>query len=136
MRTPLFAVMALPLLALLAPPTVAGPPEGLSGRMALNDPVADGLRKYRRETDEEKRLQLLEELGPHHDVRVTVAMGAWLEQERDGSRTFVIVGCMLYRHALRGTRMVSPGVLESGAAAQWWQAHKADLRRRTKRLPR
>ena len=73
-------------LLLLSGQALAGPPGGVSGRMTF-DEVADGLRKYRKETDEETRLQWLEELGRHQDVRVIVAMGEWLAVWR-GEATF------------------------------------------------
>jgi hypothetical protein len=54
-----FAIIALlvfVVLALVLPgQAVAGPPEGMSGKMVF-DEVADGLRKYRKEEDEEKRM--------------------------------------------------------------------------------
>src|SRR5262249_60227214 len=66
---------AMPLLALPAavPPAAAGPPESVSGRMAF-DEVADGLRKYRKETDPEKRLAWLQTLGATGDPRVALAL--------------------------------------------------------------
>ena len=57
---PLFAVLAL----LTPNRAVAGPPEGVSGKMVL-DEVADGLRQYRKEKDQGKRVKLLERLA--HD---------------------------------------------------------------------
>ena len=72
-RTPRLAALAL--LALLAPwPAAAGPPERVSGRMVF-DEVAEGLRKYGKETDREKRIRWLRKLAPTGDVRVAVALG-------------------------------------------------------------
>jgi hypothetical protein len=55
----LFALpLTLALLAGLAPGNaLAGPPEGVSGKMEFVDEVAAGLRAYGRETDELKRLR-------------------------------------------------------------------------------
>jgi hypothetical protein len=65
----------LPLLALLVLPAqvVAGLPEGASRKTVL-DEVEDGLRKYRKEKDEEKRYRLLEKLAPTKDARVAIAI--------------------------------------------------------------
>src|SRR4051794_8005929 len=69
------AAVLLAALALLTPGTApAGPPEGASGKMAF-DSVAAGLRKYRKETDEAKRIRWLERLAPSKDPRVAVVLG-------------------------------------------------------------
>jgi hypothetical protein len=75
-RTPRLALLALPLLALLAflaAPAAAGPPEGVSGRMAF-DRVADGLRRYRQEDDDAKRIAWLRRLAPTRDPRVAAVL--------------------------------------------------------------
>ncbi|HEX5269790.1 MAG TPA: hypothetical protein VFW33_04845 [Gemmataceae bacterium] len=73
-RTTFAALPLLAALALLSPGrAVAGPPEGASGRMVL-DEVADGLRKYRREEDDAKRIAWLRRLAPTRDARVAAAL--------------------------------------------------------------
>jgi len=57
---------------------VAGPPEKSSAKMVL-DEVADGLRKYRKEQDTEKRIRWLKKLAPTKDPRVAVALGDALD---------------------------------------------------------
>ncbi len=70
---------ALPLLATLAMlspgKALAGPPQGVSGKMVL-DEVSEGLRKYRRETDGKKRIKWLTKLAPSRDPRVKAALEA------------------------------------------------------------
>ena len=70
----------LALLGLLVPgrPALAGPPEGVSGRIVL-DEVWDGLRQYRAEKDPERRIRLLEKLAPSRDPRVAVVLGEAME---------------------------------------------------------
>jgi hypothetical protein len=55
----------------------AGPPEGASGRMVL-DEVADGLRRSSRATDDGKRIAYLERIAPTHDPRVAIFLGEML----------------------------------------------------------
>src|SRR5262249_35497269 len=80
--TPRRAPLAWPVLTLLAvlvpvPPAAAGPPEAMSGQMVF-DQVADGLRKYRRETASGRRIRWLRKLAPTRDARVASALGdAW-----------------------------------------------------------
>ena len=70
----MFAVVPLLVLALSLPgKAIAGPPEGVSGKMVL-DEVADGLRKYRKEKDAVKRLRLLERLATTRDPRVAIVL--------------------------------------------------------------
>jgi hypothetical protein len=66
-------LVALALLALLAPPATAGPPEGVSGRM-VPDEVADGLMRHRLETDQAKRRRWLKRLALTTDPRVAIAL--------------------------------------------------------------
>ena len=55
--------LAVMLLTLSLPGNVvAGPPEKMSSKMTF-DTVADGLRKYQKEKDEEKRSEWLEKVG-------------------------------------------------------------------------
>jgi hypothetical protein len=77
-----FAAGSLIVLALiLLGKALAGPPDGVAGKMVL-DEVADGLRKYRKETDQPKRLKWLAQLAATHDMRVQVAL---VDAHRDPS---------------------------------------------------
>jgi hypothetical protein len=124
----------LPLLAALAlPPEVAaaGPPEGPAGQMAF-DGVADGLRKYRKETDHDRRVRWLRKLAPTRDVRVAVALDdAW--GDSDG-------GVGTVAQALLAEYYCDPRPPTSastwGPVTNWWKKNGADLRRRAAQLPR
>ena len=69
-------VAALAVLLLLGPCSTApaGPPEGVPGRMVL-DEVADGLRRYRAARTPEAKVAWLKRLAPSRDPRVAVALG-------------------------------------------------------------
>ena len=56
-------LLSAPLLLACAAPCMAGPPERASGEMVF-DEVADGLRRYRSEKDETKRVEWLRQLAP------------------------------------------------------------------------
>jgi hypothetical protein len=119
------AAVALPLLAALAvgTPSGAGPPERPSGRMSF-DAVADGLRRYARETDDSRRIAWLEKLAPTRDPRVALLIWDYPPDNITPSQ-FIGLRRLLLRY------YVSPGErLDS-----WWRANEADLRRRAKQLP-
>ena len=64
------------LLALTLPGNaVAGPPEKIHEKLVF-DEVADGLRKYRKETDPEKRMERLEKLARSRDPRVAIVLAS------------------------------------------------------------
>jgi hypothetical protein len=68
------AVMLLAVLALLSPKeVVATPPQKVSGAMTF-DTVADGLRKYHKETNVQRRVDWLTKLADTRDIRVQVAL--------------------------------------------------------------
>ena len=77
-------LLVLAVLALVMPgKAVAGPPEGVSGKMVLaGDEVADGLRKYRKEANLDKKVALLLDLRKTKDLRVAVALGETLDDTR------------------------------------------------------
>jgi hypothetical protein len=125
---------ALALLASLVPlPTVAGPPEGVSGRMAF-DEVADGLRRYRKETDPDERVEWLSRLTPSSDPRVLIALGEALnDPDRDVACSAVVLLDARDSH----DQKVWPYTPERRkAVTAWWKGNEADLRRRAKELPR
>jgi hypothetical protein len=123
---------ALALLALLAPPAVAGPPEGVSGRMVLDEVVA-GLMRYRCETDQAKRWDLLANLARTRDPRVAVVLGELLDHGNDCEQ--VEAACLIILHYQRR----EPPACLTGIVPPiraWWKKNEADLRRRAKELPR
>ena len=131
-RTPLCAALALAPLALLAPvpPATAGPPEGPSGRMVL-DEVADGLRRYRLEADPARRRAWLRRLAPAGDARVALALG---EALADADPEY-LAAWLLCEHYVPDATPAFPSLAQV-PAAEWWEQNEADLRRRAKELPR
>ena len=126
-RTLRLAVLAMPLLALLAavPPVAAGPPGEPSGKMAF-DEVCDWLRQYRREQDQARRVQWMRKLGATRDPRVAVAlMDASLDK---ANPTKVRLEAIMALKAHFPDRNCS--------VERWWEANEADLRRRASELPR
>jgi hypothetical protein len=119
----------LVLLTLVLPGwAVAGPPEWPSGKMAF-DTVADGLRKYRKEKDEERRVWWLHRLAPTHDPRVAVTLGEAMDRDHRlaPDEQWHAKGLLLKYYA---------GPDWSGRVGAWWEQNEADLRRRAKQLPR
>jgi hypothetical protein len=128
----------LPLLAMLAlimpGEAVAGPPEGVSGKMVLApDPVGDGLRQYRQARDQATRLTWLRKLAPTQDPRVALAL--WEEGPHERKIVTVwecrMIG-LLNQHFVRGARVDG----KEQSVWEWWDANEADLRRRAKQHPR
>jgi hypothetical protein len=123
-------------LSLLVPPgrVLAGPPEGISGRMVV-DEVSEGLRNYRRESDAGRRVRWLAKLAPTRDPRVGVAMGEYLSSDRNPFPWQISVGWLLTEHFMPPAP-ASDNVLEQTKAARgWWRDNEADLRRRARQLP-
>jgi hypothetical protein len=107
---------------------VAGPPGGVSSRTVL-DEVADGLRKYRKATYIEARVEWLEKLAPTHDPRVAVALMA--ADDEDGAIKSAAVR-LLGEHFVRGTRFEHESYYDVGG---WWRASGTELSRRAAQLP-
>jgi hypothetical protein len=122
-------LVPLVLAALVAPIALAGPPEGTVGQMAL-DEVAEGLRKYRKETDPMRRLRLLERLAPTGDPRVAVALGEALSEPDPEFRAAALV-CRQYRPDFKPAL---PAMVHL-EAFEWWEKNEADLRRRAQQAP-
>jgi hypothetical protein len=121
------APVALSLLVVLWPAEVvrAGPPEVSSGRMVL-DEVADGLRRYRRETDPGRRRQLLSQLAPSRDPRVAVALGEVLASTAFPFPEVTLLAEFYLPESNRGS---------TDSVWDWWRANEDDLRRRARQLP-
>jgi hypothetical protein len=120
-------------LALLPPgKTLAGPPEGASGKMVL-DEVADGLRKYRRALTPTAKVMWLKRLAPSRDPRFVIALyNAHIDDAEHGdvqSAAFWILADQF----LKGTRFQKGDIFYSG---DWWKENETDLRRRAAQLPR
>jgi hypothetical protein len=123
-------------LLLLPGQVLAGPPEGVSGRMAF-DEVADGLRYYRKEQDPKKCINWLWRLAPTRDPRVAVAL--WdAACSGDDEQRQAAAGHLLCKYFLRGTQFhrVEDSGVQVFEGQKWWDANGADLRRRARELPR
>jgi hypothetical protein len=124
-------LMLVATLALILPgKTVAGPPEGVSGEMVL-DKVADGLLRYRLQTDPQKRRRWLKQLAPTKDPRVAVVLGEALAYADPD----YLAAYLLCQYYLSRDNPPSPKWAAYLSAAEWWDANEADLRRRAKQLP-
>jgi hypothetical protein len=135
------AVLLLAVLALALPgKAVAGPPEGISGRMVF-DEVGDWLKKYQKENDEGKRVKWLRRLAPTRDPRVAVVLseayfGRRPTNGRTDSRYYIVLEVLLFEF-VRGTKYQSRS-REGNVVydlSSWWHENEADLRRRAKQLP-
>jgi hypothetical protein len=123
----------LPSLVLLAPtsPVLAGPPEGPSGQMVL-DEVTEALLKLRREPDPEKQRAMIRRLGPVRDARVTVAL---MELALDDNSPLRPLGAsMLAHHHIPRPYNQLPTKVWT-IARLWWDENESEVRRRAKQLP-
>jgi hypothetical protein len=122
---------------------VAGLLEGVSGKMVLAlDPVAAGLRQYRRETDPPKRIKLLKKLAPTGDPRVAVVLGEtlfdkqpWISHEAAHllADHYCAMGPQWSREWAWDHRF--DGSLTE-QVTDWWKYKGDDLRDRAKQLSR
>jgi hypothetical protein len=129
-------------LFLMPAKAVAGPPDGESGEMVV-DEVWEGLRQYRKEKDEGKRIELLKKLAPTRDPRMAVSMAdemglEWVKPGRE--LDFSAEGYASCR--LLEKYFLHPQADEPTAAVMaylnvnaWWRKNRDDLRRRAKQLP-
>jgi hypothetical protein len=126
-------MLVLALLLALVPgrPVLAGPPEGVSGRMVL-DKVVEGLMRYRHETDLDKRWDRLGELARTRDPRVAVVLGDLLDHGTDADQQQAAVIFIVRYHGQKGLACLT-GIVPPVHA--WWKKNEADLRRRAKQLP-
>jgi hypothetical protein len=134
----MFVAVVLPLavLAVDSLRAVAGPPQEVSGKMAL-DEVEDGLRRYRKETDERKRIKWLRKLAPSRDPRVAVALG-----EAMYDRSEVVMAAAATAFFQEFTQFRGTGVMPFNPAGRkewalmWWKKNEPELRCRAAQLPR
>ena len=141
-KVPLPLLLALAYLALLPLPVPAEPPEGVSGKMVL-DEVSEGLRKYRQEADEARRSEWLRRLAPSRDPRVALELWevfAWVRGRRTAAIRTVARDCLAEHYATKDGRPLSdvaPSEADRGAGVcSWWSKNGPDLRRRARELPR
>jgi hypothetical protein len=106
----------------------AGPPEAVSGRMVF-DEVADGLRKFHKETNTEKRIRWLEKLAPTRDPRVALLIWEYPIEDLSPSM-YIGLRRLLLRHYVTGNPVAGGEALN-----RWWEANEVDLRRHAKQLP-
>jgi hypothetical protein len=117
-------LLAAPLL-FAGPPAFAGPPERPATRMTF-DEVADGLRRYRRERDPERKRSLLWKLAPVRDPRVAVALGETLGESEFSYQELYFLARYHLPEVMRGS---------TDSVWDWWNQNQADLHRRARELP-
>ena len=117
--------MTLLIVVAVGMPGHAGPPEGPSGRM-VRDEVAEGLLRYRKTNDSEKRRALLRQLAPTGDPRVAVALGEALASTALPYPEITLLAEFYLPLEKRGS---------TDAVWDWWRDNEADLRRRAEQLP-
>ena len=140
----MFAIpLTLALLAGLASGNAfAGPPDGVSGKMEF-DRVAEGLRKYHKETDPEKRLAWLQTLGATGDPRVALAL-VDAANNQNGDDLDCEAADILWWHYASPDAASRRGIVNLQALKAprgssfraWWKKNEADVRRRAALLPR
>jgi hypothetical protein len=94
--------------------------------------VADGLRKYRKETDPKKRLQWLEKLAPTRDPRVALTLANALTDHLEWFRRDASLLLLQYYD---GRRLIAVHEDNINSAQCWLEKNAADLRRRARELP-
>ena len=144
-----FATACLPLFVALALPSPgradAWPPEGLSEKIMMMtfDPVTQGLWKYHKERDPEKRLAWLQTLGATGDPRVALALVDAANNENGDDLDCEAADLLWWYYAspdaashrgLANHDLVSPPA--GKGFRPWWKANEADIRRRAAQLPR
>jgi hypothetical protein len=148
MQRTIFATACLPFFAALALPSPgradAGPPVGVSEKMMMTfDGVAEGLRKYRKEKDPERRLAWLQALGATGDPRVALALVDAANNQNGDDLDCEAADLLWWYYASpdaashRGP--VNPDVVNPPPGKgfrPWWKANEADVRRRAARLAR
>jgi hypothetical protein len=139
-----FAGVMLLALGLLSGTAVAGPPEGVSGKMVFGSEVADALCKFRAERNVHARVKWLRNVAAYRDPRVGVALGEVLDiYQAIRDRTSMSIFCdeegnaaELLQHYYMPPRDRTASAIHIDRAKEWWDDHKADLRRRAAQLPR
>jgi hypothetical protein len=127
-------IAALSLVLLWPVRTLTGPPDRASGKMVM-DEVSEGLRRYRRETDESKRVEWLRKLARTRDPRVGAAMGEYLSSEGSPFPHQLSVVWLLTSHFMPSPVVYDDLVAQMQAARVWWRDNEAHLRRQALRLP-
>ena len=118
-------LLTLALVALPGTAARAGPPDEPSGKMVRDD-VAEGLLRYRKATDSERRRALLRQLAPTGDPRVAVALGEALASDGFPYPEVALLAEFFLPPAKRGS---------TDSVWDWWRDNEDDLRRRAERLP-
>ena len=128
-------LLLVSLLALVLPSqAVAGPPEGVSGKMVL-DEVEDGLRKYRKAQTPAAKVTVLRQLYSSSDPRLAILLYSIVVDKSEDNDVHYWAFHILARNFLIGkTPFFDPehGVFQRDS---WWKENEADLRRRAKQLP-
>jgi hypothetical protein len=124
------SVLALFALVVSGRPVLAGPPEGPSGQMVL-DEVTEALLKFRLEPDLKTRGAMIRRLGPVRDPRVTLALMEVAVDE--DSPLHPLAGAMLVEYHIPEKDYVTAKCWT--IARPWCEKNEAEVRRRAKQLP-
>ncbi len=109
----------------------ARPPEGITGRMAL-DRVGAGLDCYARAKDSNRRLWWLKRLAPTRDPRVAIALAELMRVGADTDR--IAAARLLYSYYKDPTELGAADLLEH-YMEEWWGRRGPELRRRANEYP-
>ena len=128
--------LALALLAVSWPvQAVAGPPEGVSAKMVL-DELTDKLTRLRVVKDPKRKLMLVKELGPVRDARVTVALMEIVLKAQRQDPWLIDASSLLYQYHIPDSDKISLTAIDWTLCRQWWEKHEADVRHRAAQLPK
>jgi hypothetical protein len=101
------------------------------------DPLALELRRFRKMTDEDERVDAIRRFGPVRDPRVTVALMEVVQEEvahnRHGGLLMLASSTVVYHH------MPKEEILPEKywtCARRWWENNEVEVRRRAAALPR
>jgi hypothetical protein len=123
-----FAIVWL-LIFVSAIPTL--PPEAISGETVL-DKVTEGLARFRRESDLEKRRAQLMQLAPIQDARVTVALVEAMLKADDLNWRMVLAYYIVTYHIPKVDWLPTK---YDGVVRIWWEKNERNVRQRAKPLP-
>jgi hypothetical protein len=126
-------LLGLLLVLIVAPPTLASPPDGPSGEMVLSrDKVCNLLMKLRREATSHGRVACINEVAEIRDPRVAVALGESLSDPDERVAMQAAFGIYFHQTGEKVKMMPAKAVLAH--VRGWWTEHETDLRRQARKV--